>query len=353
MTTTIDDILIGRRKRVQNICKQIGGVTNRTSQLSSIKSANMSYCAVQKASCTMWIRLIKFMDGQNKETGNPMTLTKYLIHNKGQQFHKKIKMKGPDAIFISRSLRVMTVRDPFTRLWSAYIDKFLLLDFWSSKGKQIIEMTRKHPKPLSTRCGHDVTFPEFIQYVIKIGHQFTYLDQDKHWLPASDICDPCAFNPHIIGKQETFMADMKYTLKKIKLDYLFHEMNSIPSVEFEIKDVIDYNFKIYSNFKSCIDIYGLCKRLWTAFILNGYIPSEESFPTNIYQDSLNVESFYGLVKDIRTKYNITRATTKEKRRQALETAYKQIPANHKEELQKLYKMDFELFGYNSDPDFLH
>ncbi|XP_053382871.1 uncharacterized protein LOC123562320 [Mercenaria mercenaria] len=349
---SLEDVIKNRRRRVDEVCARIRSVSNKTTEVSGIMAANLSYCVVQKAGCTMWIRLFKFMEGQNIETGNPMTLTKDLIHNKKLQYYKKFKQTGGDVSFISHSVRSMTVRNPYTRLWSAFIDKFLLPDFWQTKGRHIIKMIRKNPKPLSAKCGHDVTFTEFIQYVITIGHQFTYWNQDKHWLPASDICDPCVFRPHIIGKQEFFMKDMKYTLKHVKLDYMLPKITSVDPTEFEIKDEIDYSFKIFSRVKKCIDIYELCNRIWTAFIFNGYLPSEEAFPTNIDKNSLNIDSFYELVKGVRTKYNITKADVKVKRKHALTTAYKQISKKHMEDLKSLYKMDFELFDYESEPAFL-
>ncbi|XP_053388930.1 carbohydrate sulfotransferase 11-like [Mercenaria mercenaria] len=298
----------------------------------------------------MWIRLFMFLEGQNVETGNPMTLTKYMIHKK-IHYPEKVTQTGDGASFISNSVRAMTVRSPYTRLWSVFIDKFLLPDFWLKKGKHIIRMIRKNPKPLSTKCGHDVTFPEFIQYVT-MRHNSSYLNQNRHWLPASDICDPCVFNPHIISKQESFMDDMKYTLKHVKLDYLLPKISSVDPIEFEIKDEIDYNFKIFSSVKNCIDIYELGKRIWTAFIFNGYLPSEEAFPRYIDQYSLNINSFYELVKGVRTKYNITKADVKMKRKHALVAAYKQISDKSMNDLKRLYKMDFKLFGYEPEPEFL-
>ncbi|XP_045211048.2 uncharacterized protein LOC123562479 [Mercenaria mercenaria] len=300
----------------------------------------------------MWIRLFKYMAGQNIETGNPMTLTKNSVHNKYFQYQKTFQRTGDDASFILHSVRAMTARNPYARLWSAFIDKFLLPDFWMSKGKHIISLIRKNPKPLSTKCGHDVTFPEFIQYVIKVGHQFTYWHQDKHWLPASDICDPCALKPHIIGKQESFLRDMIYILKHIRLDYLLTKITSVNPTEFEINDIIDYNFQIFHCVENCIDVYELCKRIWKAFILNGYLPSDEPFPTNIDKGSLNIKSFYALVKGTRDKYNVTKEEFKGRRKHALVTAYKQIPRANMAALKRLYKMDFKFFGYYSEPKFL-
>lgn len=300
----------------------------------------------------MWIRLFKFLKGQNLATGDPMTLSKMAVHNEQPKLYEKFSFKDGDKTFIENSVRVTTVRDPYTRLWSAYIDKFLLPDFWFSKGKHIISLVRQNPSQLSRQCGHDVTFSEFLQYVIKIGHSFQYWNQDKHWLPASDICDPCTFKPDIIGKQETFLPDFAYSLETVGLQKWLDKFKAVDHTEYEIKDEIDYNFKIFKRVEKCIDKYELCRRMWTAFVLNGYIPANETFPTNLDQGSLNIESFYELVKSVRDKYNISNEQKKAIRRHALQTAYKTIPNEYMEAIKELYKRDFELFGYDSTPAYL-
>lgn len=321
-------------------------------QLSGVMSANLSYCAVQKAGCTMWIRLFKFLHGQNIGSGNPMSITKYQVHNTLKNHYQQFKMVGEEKQFIEHSVRAVTVRDPYTRLWSAYIDKFLLPDFWASKGVHIISLTRANPKTLSQRCGHDVTFLEFIQYVVEIGHSFKYWNQDKHWLPASDICDPCYFKPTIIGKQETFKTDFIYTMEEVGLEGWLKKILSVDHTAFEIKEEIDYTFQIYKRVEKCIDKYELSKRIWTAFILNGYIPANEMFPTNIDHGSLNADSLYELVKSVRSKYTITSEQKAAIRRHALQTAYSQIPKEYMDALKELYKYDFEMFGYDPEPEYL-
>ena len=281
-----------------------------------------------------------------------MSLTKYDIHNTQQNHYIKFNINGIDRSFIEHSVRAITVRDPFTRIWSAYIDKFLLPDFWASKGKHIISMTRPNPKLMALRCGHDVTFLEFVQYIIEVGHSFQFYNQDKHWLPASDICDPCFFKPSIIGKQETFLADFKYTLEQTGLSKWLEKIQAVHITGFEIKEEIDYTFRIFHRVEKCIDKYELSKRIWTAFILNGYIPANETFPTDIDPGSLNAESFHELVKGVRAKYTITSEQKRAIRTHALQTAYRQVPKDHLDALRELYKLDFVLFGYNPHPDYL-
>lgn len=335
------------------MCAKIRGVTNVAWEVSGIRSANFSYCAVQKAGCTMWIRLFKFFEGQDRSGNNPMTLTKYRVHYEGGEYNKQLDIRGQDSDFFWRSLRATTVRDPYTRLWSAYIDKFILPDFWVTKGKHIIALVRPSPDPKSLECGHDVTFPEFIEYILKVGHQFAFVNQDKHWLPASDICDPCYFKPDIIGKQETFLVDLKYTLDQIGLGTWMKQIQSVDPTHFEIHEEVNYNFKIVNGRGACLNKVELTKRLWTAFVLNGYIPVFEEYPAFLMQeDEINEEAFEEIVMDIRSKYNVTNAEKKAIRQQAVKSAFKKLAPETMESLKKFYQLDFELFDYDPDPLYL-
>ena len=339
-----------QRKRLVNyVCNRTGAISGKFSEVSGIKANNLSYCMVQKAGCTIYIRLFKFLNGQNRHTGTPLSIGKYEVHNSLSHLYKTFT--NDDYSFIMTSLRAMTVRNPYTRLWSAYIDKLLLPDFWQSKGRQIIKFSRSQPSGKSLRCGYDVTFPEFIKYVLFTGHSMTFINQDKHWLPASDICDPCAFKPEIINKQETFVNDLKYTLRMSNLTHMSKKLIAGDPTEFEIQDQINYNFKIQHLHANCIDKYGLSRLIWVALALNGYIPAGERFPTDIYQESLNAESLYQMVKSLREEHNVTKEDTKLARKLALRTAYSQISHTDLERLRELYKHDFEMFGYDSKPEF--
>ena len=49
------------------------------------------------------------------------------------------------------SLRFMVTRDPFARLWSAYVDKFILPDFWGHTGIYVVRRFRKNPTAVAKK----------------------------------------------------------------------------------------------------------------------------------------------------------------------------------------------------------
>ena len=345
-------ILDQRRLLVEEMCRPVAKRRGSVWELSGSKKMNISYCVIPKAGCTTWIRIFKFLAGQKLSTGNPMSISKYEVHYEAKDKYERFYIDR-DSVFIKGSWRIMTVRDPYTRLWSAYIDKLLLPDFWLTKGRQIVRLTRPVATPESVRCGNDVTFPEFIEYVIRNGHDMASIQQDKHWLPVSDICDPCVYKPDVIAKQETFLRDLAYVLKEKGMTEILQSITSAKHPYFDLMDEIKYNFEIFKLHKHCTSIVGICKRMWIAFTLNGYIPATEKFPKHLETSlDLNVNSFYNEIMKVRDKFNITQEDSKQLRRKALIKAYSSIPKHNILALQNLYQKDFKFFNYTKLSDYL-
>ena len=110
----------------------------------------------------------------------------------------------------------MFVREPFERLLSAYKDKFLLrrtVDhrFLETYGRKIIAKFRPNATQQALRAGNDVTFPEFIEYILKDG---VHEGLNWHWNTYDDQCRPCKVSYNFIGRFEFLSEDANYVLRK-------------------------------------------------------------------------------------------------------------------------------------------
>jgi hypothetical protein len=59
----------------------------------------------------------------------------------------------------------------------------------------------------------DVTFPEFVRYVIDSWHEGEVLD--RHWIPQFRLCQPCQIHYDFIGHYETLYEDADAVLERL------------------------------------------------------------------------------------------------------------------------------------------
>ncbi|KAL8580588.1 hypothetical protein ACOMHN_046791 [Nucella lapillus] len=136
----------------------------------------------------------------------PEALSKYSVHL------TPFNQSRPLALaYVTRMLRpgdeefrFMFTRNPYTRLWSVYIDKFVLPDFffWSKHASAIIDGRLKKMFPKQKRryinmCS-DISFEEFVQYAVGDPSSPSWHSND-HILPISKTCNLCSFDPNFIG----------------------------------------------------------------------------------------------------------------------------------------------------------
>lgn len=126
--------------------------------------------------------------------------------------------------------RFIIARHPFERLLSAYRNKLegdmpsaryfqsrkFFLGFSQDStclqvpfifcvgiGKQIIRSFRPNAATDSLNRGHDVTFLEFIQYLLTPELSMNYQTNNsfnEHWEPIHKLCHPCALKYNVIGE---------------------------------------------------------------------------------------------------------------------------------------------------------
>ena len=106
------------------------------------------------------------------------------------------------------------VRHPITRIYSAFLNKFVK-DTTTSFIKEIGPKIIRHAGRRLSRRGpehYHISFTEFLSYLLSKGQS---LRQEEYFQKISPLCSPCAIKYDFIGKQETFNEDSNYLLNHI------------------------------------------------------------------------------------------------------------------------------------------
>ena len=251
----------------------------------------------------------------------------------------------------------MFVREPYSRLFSAYIDKILLPDFWFHYGSRLMKFLRGRRRA----CPSNVTFKQFVRFVVLEEQRQGEIGD--HWRPIQRLCNPCLFQPHVVGKMESFAQDSQHVLSAMDMSRVSSSVNREERVHHELDMLIDFNVELLerSDVRRCTDLSGIARRLWTAFQLNGYIPTEVTLPKRFLTspstsgpERRKKEYADRFKRFVHKTYNSVRNRTKEawkrQRQEALVEAYRPVSDELMAGLQKLYQHDFELFGYDPRPE---
>ena len=107
------------------------------------------------------------------------------------------------------------VREPFERILSAYKDKFVHLrqvrvdrEIRKFHGREILKNFRREASKSALEKLDDITFREFIEYLVTKGSNKSTSVMDWHWDNYVNICGMCAINYDFIGHYETFDQDL-------------------------------------------------------------------------------------------------------------------------------------------------
>ena len=220
-TTKKNDTQIDRQLRLREFCKKSKHL--RDENFSAMNQnmlfsdrASTIYCYVPKVACTNWKRVFLVLEGKIE---NPLDIVrKEKVH---LQKYKSFKdFRNGKEITWRQNLyySFLFVRHPFERVLSAYRNK--LQDPYNRQyqrmyGSTILRMFRDDLTEREYKAGKNVTFPEFVEYIIKTYNEKGAKHLNEHWQIMHKLCHPCNIKYNFIGKMDSLIEDSNQVLKEI------------------------------------------------------------------------------------------------------------------------------------------
>ena len=167
------------------------------------------YCYIPKVASSNMKRLILTLQNY---TDNSNAI-KYIDHQ-GFEFLSDVTASEKDHM-IKTFFKFLFVRHPLHRMLSAYRNKFIEpnAQFELQYGRKIVQKYRIPSVPINQVNGKNVTFQEFIRYLID---KETYVQEmNEHWMPMYELCQPCYINYNFIGSFESLTLDTNALLTKL------------------------------------------------------------------------------------------------------------------------------------------
>lgn len=311
-------------------------------------------------------RFLRFVSGdipRNKVINSPDDIPRLYAHFGPWKNVKRVSLTKSDTVaeLNTSGYRFMVARDPYSRLWSGYLDKLYLPDFWGLFGRGMIKKVRPNADERSLKCGHNLTFEEFLNYVATNLETQKFVDM--HFKPSYLRCNPCLLRFNMIAKTETLSEDFEQILRDNNLTGLFsHSAENKDRGLEEIKTLTEYNFDGQKRWvkKDNADCYvqtEIAKRIWTTFQLNGYIGDSYVYPETEVKKITTQEGVRDYLLEKLTSIRKL-ATEKMKtewkgqRLKYLTRAYHEVPLSIKRRIRDAYRIDLELFKYELEPSYV-
>ena len=348
-----------RRDHILKTCKSLPKEGTQDCDVPKIKETlkhvpdrKLIYCSIEKTGSTFWKRILHVIGGWGNTT-NPMDILTADADTKNGGF-KTMKNHSMTEVkrVVGNSTNIMFVRDPFTRLFSGWLDKFYSTNpyYWNLLGREIIKQQRKNATAVSKTCGHDVTFSEFLIYVVKVLNSSACLDM--HFQPSQKHCLPCTFNYDYVGKYETLREDTLFLKDHLNLKITFSDFEKDSHYD-AIRDAALWVYQQKPGIVKCMPFGCGLFRVWKRLQSRGFLSKKAEFPfrSNQHADNTSEEEFQRILLKEYSETDMTE--TKNNRHEALAEAYQSLRLVDLNRMITAFHLDFQLFEYETKPDFLN
>lgn len=305
------------------------------------------FCDLPKVGSTFIKQILHIVTG-HRDVRNPFLITGDEAHGIPFETFNNLNF---DKIFdiLVNYVKFMFVRDPFSRILSAYVDKLFIPNFvfWENVGRLIVLQHRKNPDKQSKTCGHNVHFPEFIKHIVTSETEQKF--RNPHWYPMYEGCRPCHIEYDFIGKMESFKEDIRQLLKNTNLSH-FVDVSSMDSQNDgeALSLSINRAFEVAQSKKSCLTLPQSLERAWKVLQIRGVISYKSEFPYKEIKENSNItkrEFTEILLKEL-NKFPMDKESKKAIRQEVMYKAYQSVPKQELDHFIRIFLPDFTLFDYD-------
>ncbi|XP_033764293.1 carbohydrate sulfotransferase 11-like [Pecten maximus] len=306
--------------------------------------AGFSVCKVPKAGSTFWTIVYVILE-KRQSAEKVFSMPRNSLHNMGNNM-------GSREPAIGSHLNIIISREPYSRLFSGFIDKiFLPGQMGHSKGKHS-RLGRYSVNGFT--CGFNKSFSEFLDTVTE--HAFSGGKIDRHWSPVYLLCDACKVTYQAVSHTTTLTADTEYIVNNLKvsdseknsLKRMFHKKEMNQTLKGLLEDLARVT---KPQRKNCPDRIVYVYRLWQSLQIQGYLHTQSTFPWEFFKNETNLEDhlIINRIIDAMTKRPVSSKQRALQRRAALVSAYQTVGKETIRRVQQMFMMDFRLFGYDMNP----
>lgn len=349
---TREQLYAERREMVRRGCEKF----NRTIQDDYNSSHylveerhNILYCPIPKVGSTFWKKALTSVGSMKSERS--------MFEIKWQEMHltKLSKLSKKEKENLKSGTSFLFIRDPYARLFSGYENKIYHCNklFWGSTGHSVVQYTRKSLDKRDKHYGYNVSFPEFVSYILHLSDENKHINQ--HFAPMHKSCDPCAHKFHFIGKLETFKDDVDYLFDKWRHEFNdFHINYNDFERETALRTAYGHVRFLYGTKSILSEIKfpfrKLMLRTWRDLQIRGFMSKDVPFPfdENDGVDNVSAEAFMKMI-EMGLTATTDRAAAKAQREEALIQAYRSVPLKDMERLRQYVSQDCQLFGFDDRP----
>ena len=319
---------------------------------------NIMLCPMCKLASTFWTRFFRMLASYD----NPKIETPYDIAIADAPPTQERLTYMRDTFFpdmYKNHYKFMFVRNPYSRILSAYVDKLFAPNpyFWKGICSSIIRSQRfpsalrRNPlqRAVVKNCGADLTFEEYLRAIVT-KHKKPHTSVDCHDSEFHSYCHTCEIQYDFIGKMENFMPDSVFLYRKLGLNKTLNSVYKFSGLldNDALYDTVSSAFEFKNDVIQCgIPWHQALHRVWRKLQIRGVI-GKHPFPITAEEsDKIDQDKFIHLVKETRLK--TSSEDRRKQRKEALIEIYRSVPLDLLRQLRPVYAADFELFDYESSP----